>query len=187
MGYTLLAMHDSWATIPNERVSFERERGVSAIKVSREATYMLVRVLDPSHLPAQRQRILHLLREAEIPIFLIKLQRNGLSFGVDSELAARACAMLEANGFRVAVKPSRVMVSIFAQNMRELHGVIARIAEVLYEAGVAIEQLSDAHNRITCLIEAERAPLVVERLCEAFGLSRQTLQKPPVALVSEAP
>lgn len=112
---------------------------------------------DTSLLPAQRQRILNLLREAEIPIFLIKLQRNGLSFGVDSELAARACQTLEAHGFRVSVKPRRVMVSIFAQNMRELHGVIARIAEVLYEAGVAIEQMSDAHNRITCLIEAERA------------------------------
>jgi aspartokinase len=178
-------MHEGWAVVPSERVSFERERGVSAIKVSREATYLFVRVPDASHLPQQRQRILNLLREAEISIFLIKLQRNGLSFGVDSELAARACEVLEANGFRVSVKPRRVMVSIFAQNMRELHGVIARIAEVLYEAGVAIEQLSDAHNRITCLIEAERAPLVVERLCEAFGLSPQTVQKLPVALAAE--
>lgn len=180
-------MHDGWAVVPSERVSFERERGVSAIQVSREATYLFVRAPDTSLLPAQRQRILNLLREAEIPIFLIKLQRNGLSFGVDSELAARACETLEAHGFRVSVKPRRVMVSIFAQNMRELHGVIARIAEVLYEAGVAIEQMSDAHNRITCLIEAERAPLVVERLCAVFGLSPQNLQKQPVALATEEP
>ena len=119
-------MHDGWAVVPSERVSFERERGVSAIQVSREATYLFVRAPDTSLLPAQRQRILNLLREAEIPIFLIKLQRNGLSFGVDSELAARACESLEAHGFRVSVKPRRVMVSIFAQNMRELHGVIDR-------------------------------------------------------------
>jgi aspartokinase len=180
-------MHNGWAVVPSERVSFERERGVSAIQVSREATYLFVRVADTGYLPQQRQHILNLLREAEIPIFLIKLQRNGLSFGVDSELAARACESLEAHGFRVSVKPRRVMVSIFAQNMRELHGVIARIAEVLYEAGVAIEQMSDAHNRITCLIEAERAPLVVERLCAAFGLSPQTLQKQPAALAVEEP
>jgi aspartokinase len=180
-------MHEGWAVVPSERVSFERERGVSAIKVSGEATYLFVRAPDASQLPQQRQRILNLLREAEIPIFLIKLQRNGLSFGVDSELTVRACETLEANGFRVTVKPRRVMVSIFAQNMRELHGVIARIAEVLYEAGVAIEQLSDAHNRITCLIEAERAPLVVERLCAAFGLSPQTVQKLPVTLAAEEP
>lgn len=180
-------MHDSWAVVPSRRVSFERERGVSAIQVSQEVTYLFVRVPDTSLLSAQRQRILNLLREAEIPIFLIKLQRNGLSFGVDSELAARACQTLEAHGFRVTVKPCRVMVSIFAQNMRELHGVIARIAEVLYEAGVAIEQVSDAHNRITCLIEAERAPLVVERLCAAFGLSPQNLHRQPVALVAEEP
>ncbi|BCW95575.1 MAG: ACT domain-containing protein [Fimbriimonadales bacterium] len=181
-------MHDGWAVVPSERVSFERERGVSAIQVSREATYLLARAPDTNHLPLQRQRILNLMREAEIPIFLIKLQRNGLSFGVDSDVAARARETLEAHGFRVTVKPRRVMVSIFAQNMRELHGVIARIAEVLYESGVAIEQLSDAHNRIACLIEAERAPLVVERLCEAFGLSPQTIQKSsPVALAVEEP
>lgn len=74
------------------------------------------------------------------------------------------------------MKPRRVMVSIFAQNMRELHGVFATVAEVLYEAGVAIEQMSDAHNRITCLIEAERAPEVVEKLSAAFGLTKPSVQ-----------
>lgn len=174
-------MHEGWAIVQGEHVSFERDRGVSAIKVSREATYLFVRAPHAENLTIQRQQILDRMRNAEIPLFLIKVQRYGLSFAVDSEHADRACAILEQDGFRVTVKPRRVMVSIFAQNMRELHGVFAKIAEVLYEAGVAIEQMSDAHNRITCLIEAERAPLVVERLCEAFGLSPLNLQRLPVA------
>ncbi|MFN7017275.1 MAG: ACT domain-containing protein [Fimbriimonadales bacterium] len=178
-------MHEGWAIVQGERVSFERERGVSAITVSGEATYLFVRVPHPDQLTAQRQQILNLLREAEIPLFLIKLQRHGLSFGVDSEHAARACEVLEASGFRVVVKPKRVMVSVFAQNMRELHGVFAKVAEVLYEAGVAIEQMSDAHNRITCLIEAERAPLVVARLCEAFGLPHHNIQRAPLPALEE--
>lgn len=174
-------MHEGWAVVQGERVSFERERGVSAITVSPEVTYLLVRATEGEAITAQRQQMLNLLREAEIPIFFIKLQRSGLSFGVDAERAERARTILEEAGFRVVVKPRRVMVSVFAQNMRELHGVFARIAEVLYEAGVAIEQVSDAHNRITCLIEAERAPLVVERLAEAFGLPPQNLQRVSVA------
>lgn len=174
-------MHEGWAIVQGEHVSFERDRGASAIKVSREATYLFVRAPHAENLTIQRQQILDRMRNAEIPLFLIKVQRYGLSFAVDSEHADRACAILEQDGFRVTVKPRRVMVSIFAQNMRELHGVFAKIAEVLYEAGVAIEQMSDAHNRITCLIEAERAPLVVERLCEAFGLSPLNLQQLPVA------
>ncbi|GIV05840.1 MAG: hypothetical protein KatS3mg016_1415 [Fimbriimonadales bacterium] len=48
--------------------------------------------------------------------------------------------------------------------MRELHGVLARIAEIMYESGTAIEQISDAHDRVTCLIEASRAPQVVAAL-----------------------
>lgn len=170
-------MHEGWAIVQGERVSFERERGVSAITVSSEVTYLFVRAPQIENLTAQRQRILNLLREAEIPIFLIKLQRAGLSFAVSAEVAERARALLEADGFRVSVKPCRVMVSIFAQNMRELHGVFATVAEVLYEAGVAIEQMSDAHNRITCLIEAERAPEVVEKLSAAFGLTKPSVQK----------
>ncbi|GIV09972.1 MAG: hypothetical protein KatS3mg019_2063 [Fimbriimonadales bacterium] len=170
-------MHEGWAIVEGERVSFERERGVSAITVSPEATYLFVRAPQTENLSAQRQRILNLMREAEVPLFLIKLQRAGLSFAVDAALAERACSLLEADGFRVAVKPHRVMVSIFAQNMRELHGVFAKIAEVLYEAGVAIEQVSDAHNRITCLIEAVRAPEVVEKLSAAFELTKPSVQK----------
>lgn len=163
-------MREGWAVVQGERVSFERERGVSAITVSPEVAYLVVRVPQPERITEQRQHVLNLLRDAEIPIFLIKLQRHGISFGVDSEHAEPAQRTLEAQGFRVAVKPRRVMVSVYAQNMRELHGVVAKIAEVLYEAGVAIEQLSDAHDRITCLIQAEQAPLVVERLRAAFGL-----------------
>jgi len=163
-------MQEGWAVVQGERVSFERERGVSAITVSPEVAYLVVRVPTPDHITEQRQQVLYLLHDAEIPIFLIKLQRHGISFGVDSERAEPARQVLEANGFQVQVKPHRVMVSIFAQNMRELHGVFAKVAEVLYEAGVAIEQMSDAHNRITCLIEATCAPMVVARLSEAFGL-----------------
>lgn len=170
-------MLEGWASVQGERVSFERERGVSNITISPEATYLSVRAPQSENLTVQRQRILNLLREAEIPIFLIKLQRAGLSFAVNAEHAERACALLEADGFRVSVKPRRVMISIFAQNMRELHGVFATVAEVLYEAGVAIEQMSDAHNRITCLIESERAPEIGERLRQSFGLTRPSEQR----------
>ncbi|MCS7272781.1 MAG: ACT domain-containing protein [Fimbriimonadales bacterium] len=167
-------MREGWVGVQGERVSFERERGVSAITVSPEVAYLVVRVPQPERITEQRQHVLNLLREAEIPIFLIKLQRYGISFGVNSEHAALAQHTLEAQGFQVTVKPRRVMVSVYAQNMRELHGVVAKIAEVLYEAGVAIEQLSDAHDRITCLIQAEQAPLVVERLRAAFQLPTPT-------------
>ncbi|MEN3001392.1 MAG: ACT domain-containing protein [Armatimonadota bacterium] len=163
------------APIAGERVSFERERGVSAIVVSPEVAYLVVRVPDAAEVPSQRLAILHALQEAGISIFLIKLQRQGLSFGVRATDRERACRVLEREGFEVRVKPHRVMVSVFAQNMRELHGVLARIAEILYESGVAIEQISDAHDRLTCLIEASKAPQVVAKLRRAFHLREQAV------------
>ncbi len=161
--------------VAGERVSFERERGVSAIVVSPEVTYLFVRVPDSSDVPQQRLAILNALKQANISIFLIKLQRQGLSFGVQATEMERARAVLEEAGFSVTVKPQRVMVSVFAQNMRELHGVLARIAEILYESGAAIEQISDAHNRVTCLIEASKAPQVVAKLRRAFRLRERAV------------
>jgi aspartokinase len=169
--------------VAGERVSFERERGVSAIVVSPEVAYLFVRVPDPDQVPQQRLQVLNTLQQTGISIFLIKLQRQGISFGVQASDMERARAALEQAGFLVTVKPRRVMVSVFAPNMRELHGVLARIAEILYESGAAIEQISDAHNRVTCLIEASRAPQVVARLRRAFRLRERAVhwQQPSLA------
>ncbi len=164
------------APFAGERVSFERERGVSAIVVSPEVAYLFVRVSNPAEVPQQRLVILNALQEAGISIFLIKLQRQGISFGVQASEMELARTTLERAGFQVTVKPHRVMVSVFAQNMRELHGVLARIAEIMYESGAAIEQISDAHDRVTCLISASKAPQVVSRLRRAFRLREQAVR-----------
>ncbi len=165
--------------LPEERVSFERERGVSAIIVSPEVTYLFVRVPDTSDIALKRQQILDTLHQANISIFLIKLQRQGLSFALHATDTERTCAELEARGYHLTVRPRRRMVSIFAQNMRELHGVLARTAEMLYELGVAIEQISDAHNRLTLLIEAGQTPEVVNRLRKAFHLREDAVRWNP--------
>jgi len=162
--------------VAGERVSFERERGVSAIVVSPEVAYLFVRVPDPTDAPTQRLAVLNALQEAGISIFLIKLQRQGISFGVQASVQEQACQVLARAGFQVVVKPHRVMVSVFAQNMRELHGVLARIAEIMYEAGAAIEQISDAHDRVTVLIEASKAPEVVAKLRRAFRLRERAVR-----------
>ncbi len=162
--------------LPEERVSFERERGVSGISVSPEVTYLFVRAPEADDIPLKRQQILDILREANISIFLIKLQRQGLSFALHAGDTERACREMEARGYQLTVRPRRRMVSIFAQNMRELHGVLARTAEMLYELGVAIEQISDAHNRLTLLIDAEYASEVVNRLRKAFHLREDAIR-----------
>ncbi len=159
-----------------ERVSFERERGVSAIVVSPEVAYLSVRSEWDEDPLQVRQRALRALEQAGTSIFLIKIQRSGLSFGVDAEAMQTACEVLHSERFRVSVKPRRRMVSIFAQNMRELHGVLAKTAEVLNSAGVALEQISDAHNRLTCLIASEHTEEVVKRLRRAFNLREDAIR-----------
>lgn len=156
--------------ISGERVSFERERGVSTITVSPEVAYLFVRAHAETEPVRVRQQVLDLLAQAQLSIFLIKIQRNGLSFAVPAEDLARVHQALAGAPLQITVKPHLRVVSIYGQNMRELHGVLARIAEILNEAGVAIEQISDAHDRLICLIDSAQAHEVAKRIRRAFHL-----------------
>lgn len=162
--------------VAGERVSFERERGVSAIVVSPEVAYLFVGAQSEPDPITVRQQILDMLAQAGLSISLIKLQRNGLSFAVPVEDLARTHQALSSASLQITVKPRLRVISIYGQNMRELHGVLAKIAEILNEAGVAIEQISDAHDRLICLISAERAQEVVKRIRKAFHLRAEAVR-----------
>ena len=162
--------------IPGERVSFERERGVSIITVSPEVAYLFVRAHAETEPVRVRQQVLDLLAQARLSIFLIKVQRNGLSFAVLADDLARAHQALACAPLQITVKPHLCVVSIYGQNMRELHGVLARVAEILDEAGVAIEQISDAHDRLICLIDSAHAHKVAERIRRAFHLRAESVR-----------
>lgn len=162
-------------TLHGERVSFERKRGVNAITVSSEVAYLFVRAQTETDPVRVRQQVLDLLAQAGLSICLIKIQRNGLSFAVPANDLACTYQTLENTPLQITVKPHLRVVSIYGQNMRELHGVLAKIAEILNEAGVAIEQISDAHDRLICLIDSAHADEVVKRIRRAFRLRAEAV------------
>lgn len=160
--------------LPEEQprqVSFERERGITEIRVTPGVAYMFVRAPAGEDLTAHRLRILEILREENVSLFLIKLQRYGISFGVPKDSLKLAQKRLETDGYTLTTRENRAMVSVFAQNMREMHEVMAVIGEAFFQAGAPIEQVGAAHNRMICLIDAEHAPQAVDRLRKAFGLN----------------
>lgn len=160
--------------LPEEQprqVSFERERGISEIRVTPEIAYLFVSVPASEDPAPHRMRVLEAMRQEEISLFLIKIQPSGISFGIALSNVEKARARIEELGYGLVLRENRVMVSVFAQNMREMFGVMATLAETLYQAGAPIEQIGDAHDRVICLIDAERAPTAVDRLRKAFGLS----------------
>lgn len=167
-----------WESKPGGRVSFERERGVTEIRVTSGIAYVFAHLTKGEYddLASQRLRVLEILRDSAISIFLIKLQRHGISFGIRAEQVEQVEQLLRAHEYSITIHPNRVLVSVFAQNMREMYGVMATIAEAFYQAGAPIEQVCDAHNRLMCLIKAEHARPAVERLRKAFGLAEMAVR-----------
>ncbi len=107
--------------VAGERVSFERERGVNAIVVSPEVAYLFVRARARPTPSRCASRILDMLTQAGLSISLIKLQRNGLSFAVPAEDLARTHQAPSERAPADYCEPRLRVISIYGQNMRELH------------------------------------------------------------------
>jgi aspartate kinase len=62
-------------------------------------------------------------------------------------------------------------VSVVGAAMRVAPGFAARTFQALYEQGINIEMVTTSEIRITCLVDAQRAPDAVRALHRAFGLA----------------
>jgi aspartate kinase len=62
------------------------------------------------------------------------------------------------------------MVSVIANNHREVPGVVATIYKTLTEGGIQIYQVSDSEMSISCLVAENEADRAVRLLHDRFGL-----------------
>src|SRR5439155_1715376 len=62
------------------------------------------------------------------------------------------------------------IVSVVAANMRQLPGIMGRIAAALLRAQVPIVQTGDAPDSVFCLVEAAKAAAAVEALRNEFQI-----------------
>jgi aspartokinase len=158
---------------------FEKERGVTRVTTLGRFTHLNLD-LDSDRVP-QQLRAYRLLANENISINLIKLHPDSLSLTVAEADADRAIAALEAGGFRVSAIPAVALISVVAANMRQLPGVMGRIAAALLREGIPIVQTGDAPDSVFCLVEAPRAEAAAEALRREFHLGppppRMVVQK----------
>lgn len=150
---------------PQNRISFERERGVTEIALRRGLAHFQIRTT-----PAERLGVIRALADAAIPIFLIKLGPDGFSFTLRQEHARAAVTLLRQRSLEPEVLEDLALVSIIAGAMRDLSGVISQIYDALIEARVSVRQTGDAYNAVHCLVAGESAERAAAALRQRFGL-----------------
>ncbi len=151
-------------------VSFERERGVYDVQVTRDVAHLAIPVDDQGERSVRIGEVFRSLASAAVPIFFIKLQADGVSCALPAGRVADALAALERSGFRASSRSDLAIVSIVASSMRDLIGVMVRIADALQDAGAWMHGVGDSHSTVQCLVEAASADDAVRELRRAFGL-----------------
>lgn len=147
------------------RVRFEKERGVTEVGVVRGIGHVTIRV-DGEKVAEGRLELLQDIAAATIPVFLVKLLPDGISFALRGANADAADELLKKSGHPYEFRRDLAMVSIIAGAMRDLSGVMAIIYEALVEEKISVRQTGDAYNAVHCLIpgaDAERAATALRK------------------------
>ncbi|HEY3266448.1 MAG TPA: ACT domain-containing protein [Armatimonadota bacterium] len=153
-----------------KQTSFEKERGVTDVRLDADVAHIVVELPEERRTPDQHLDIYKELGKANTPMRLIKMHPGGISFAVERPNLARAEEILTRLGYSWEAADGMVIISIQAINMREMWGVMAKMAETLLDAHVEISQVGDAHDCVLCMVPAAQAGLARATLRNAFGL-----------------
>ena len=165
-----------------EHVSFERERGVYALEVMRDVAHAVIQVGEDAGRIGRIQRVFSKFASAKIPVFLIKLHRSAVTLAFAASDTSRAVKALGEDGLTADVKDGLALLVVRAGSMRDLHGIMANIADSLFEAAARLYETGDSHNSVQCLIEAESAEAAAARLCAHFHLPADAVKYSSVAV-----
>jgi aspartokinase len=158
-----------------ETVHFEKERGVTEVEVTHGIVHILVRLV-PEDCNAQRLAILQRFAEQNVPVFLVKLLPEGISFALREgqvETGTDLLTTVQAEmGFEYQINRNLGLVTTRAGAMRDLSGIMATIYEVMVTEGILVQQTGDAYNAVHCLLAGEQANHAAAMLRQRFAVGQ---------------
>lgn len=167
-----------------KKVLIERNRGVYGIRVTRNIAHMIVPIENSEDRNEQILHILKILAKARVPIFLVKLHKLAVSFGLADYDLPRAEKALQTPKLEFINRSDLALVAIIASSMRDLSGVMVQISDALGRAGATLYETGDSHSSVQCLIEENRTDDAAQKLREAFSLSEEAIQEWPLTHTS---
>ncbi len=152
------------------RFFIEQERGVTDVRVEVGLAHVRVRTGSGEPSLHRHLQVLDTVAAEGISVSLVKLHEDWLTFAVSQPDVPRLSQCLEALRLEHKIVPDLALVITVASNMRDSAGVMAQIAEALWEAGAHIIETGDAHNTVQCLVPEDRAFAAAQALRRRFQL-----------------
>jgi aspartokinase len=157
-----------------DAVHFEKERGVTEVSVMGGIAHATI-ILPQGNVSGGQLELLQRLAAANIPVFLIKLLPNGLSFALRESVVDSGNTLLTETGLSYTLRRNLSLITIIAGAMRDLSGVMASIYEALISENTRVHQTGDAHNAVHCLVSGEQADSAATALRKMFALQDSTI------------
>jgi aspartokinase len=157
----------------SRKTSFEKVRGVNEVRIEADVAHLVVQLPDAKRTPDKHLDIYREMAAAGYPLRLIKMHPGGVSFAVERPDLAGATEILTRLGYAFEPADEMVILAIVAVNMREMWGVMAKMAETLLDADVDIYQVGDAHDAVLCMVPKQQVRIALRCLRKAFELKRR--------------
>lgn len=115
-------------------------------------------------------QVLDSLAAEGVSVSLVKLHEDWLTFAVNQSDVSKVSQCLQVLGVEYKIVTDLALVVTVASNMRESAGVMAQIAEALWETNAHIIETGDSHDTVQCLVSEERAFAAAQALRRRFQL-----------------
>lgn len=138
-------------------------------RVARVRVALGAREGTDAHMSAQAG-VYRAMADAGVSLDMFTPAGEGLRFTVAEDALPVVRAALESLGLEHAEAPGLAKVTLVGAGMHGVPGVVARMAEILADAGVNVLQTADSHTTISVLVPAVDAERAVRALHDGFGL-----------------
>ena len=142
---------------------FEKQRGINALEIQQGFASVQIGGLGEP-LPEQRLKVLEAIAKENVRIRFLKLTPDGLAFVVAESDIAKIQDALHGHRGKFVICSDRSMVLVFAVNMRDDEGLVAKIISIAIANQVHIDHLSDMHDRLLILTDTNQATLLTESI-----------------------
>ncbi|MBA3727100.1 MAG: hypothetical protein H0W86_11815, partial [Armatimonadetes bacterium] len=112
---------------------------------------------------------LQVLKGGGFSIDFLKLGKAQFSFIVEEGAQQQVVDALEEAGFPASYHRSKAVIRVSSPNVRDESGLMARIAQIILEAGATVYNVGDMHDCVMMVVQTERSQTTVDALREFVG------------------
>lgn len=152
------------------QTTLETARGISSVETAGGLSLVVVSGVADDEDRKRLLEAMRVLRDADLSLDFLKIAPHGFSFVLSRKEAERAVYALCEAGFEARALHDRTVIVVNAPNIRDESGLVARIAQLVSQAGATIEHVGDMHSSVHVVVESAKAEAAVGLLRAHVGL-----------------